>query len=189
LFPRTQLCSSHTLSTALNNPFKKTTHALGAETSFRKYCWNILQFVTTPPNKPQKAPASNHYFSVSTTFKISLIIINAHPEQSHSITPQAVTKFYPCKQQFLHLPARSPSALQSSLHSPYLAGMDSHVHSGAVGLLALHTLNVDDVLLPVHLDHFANLLPFVMSPDNLNKEMQRILSHDIPNTPVAIIRP
>lgn len=63
------------------------------------------------------------------------------------------------------------------------------MHSGAVGLLALHTLNVDDVLLPVHLDHFANLLPFVMSPDNLNKEMQRILSQDIPNTPVAIIRP
>lgn len=39
--------------------------------------------------------------------------------------------------------------------------------SGAIGLLTLHTLNVDDVFLPVYLDNFANLLAFVVSPDNL----------------------
>lgn len=38
---------------------------------------------------------------------------------------------------------------------------------GAVGLLTLHTLNVNDVLLSVDLDNFANLLAFVVSPDNL----------------------
>lgn len=38
---------------------------------------------------------------------------------------------------------------------------------GAVGLLTLHTLDVNDVLLPVDLDNFANLLAFVVSPDNL----------------------
>lgn len=38
---------------------------------------------------------------------------------------------------------------------------------GSVGLLSLHTLNVDDVLLPVDLDYFANLLAFVVSTDNL----------------------
>lgn len=123
------------------------------------------------------------------TLKVSSFIINAHPKQCQPIIPQAVTKFYPCKQQLLHLPARPPSALQSSPHSPYLAGMDPHVHSGAVGLLTLHALNVDDVLLPVHLHHFADLLPFVMTPDDLNKEIQRILFQDIQNIPVVIIRP
>lgn len=49
----------------------------------------------------------------------------------------------------------------------YLAGMDADMDSCAVGLLTLHTLNVDDVLLPVDLDNFANLLAFVVSPDNL----------------------
>lgn len=38
---------------------------------------------------------------------------------------------------------------------------------GSIGFLSLHTLNVDDVLLPVHLHHFANLLAFVVSTDNL----------------------
>lgn len=38
---------------------------------------------------------------------------------------------------------------------------------GSVGLFSLHTLDVDDVLLPVDLDHFANLLAFVVSTDNL----------------------
>lgn len=38
---------------------------------------------------------------------------------------------------------------------------------GSIGLLSLHTLNVDDVLLSVDLHHFANLLTFVVSTDNL----------------------
>lgn len=38
---------------------------------------------------------------------------------------------------------------------------------GSIGLLSLNTLDVDDVLLPVDLHHFANLLAFVVSTDNL----------------------
>lgn len=38
---------------------------------------------------------------------------------------------------------------------------------GSVGLLSLHTLDVDDVLFPVDLDHFADLLAFVVSTNNL----------------------
>lgn len=52
--------------------------------------------------------------------------------------------------------------------------MDSHVHSCAVGLLTLHTLDVDDVFLPVHLDHLADLLPFVMPPDNLQENIENM---------------
>ena len=33
--------------------------------------------------------------------------------------------------------------------------------SCAISLLPLHSFNVDDVFLPVNLDYFANLLPFV----------------------------
>lgn len=39
--------------------------------------------------------------------------------------------------------------------------------SGSIGLLTLHTLDVDDVFLPVYLDDFANLLAFVVSSDHL----------------------
>lgn len=52
-------------------------------------------------------------------------------------------------------------------HVLYLARVDANMDSGSVGLLTLHTLNVDDVFLPVHLDNFANLLAFVVSPDHL----------------------
>lgn len=38
---------------------------------------------------------------------------------------------------------------------------------GSIGLFSLDTLNVDDILLPVDLHHFANLLAFVVSTDNL----------------------
>ena len=38
---------------------------------------------------------------------------------------------------------------------------------GSVGLLSLNTLDVDDVLLPVDLHDFADLLAFVVSTDNL----------------------
>lgn len=41
------------------------------------------------------------------------------------------------------------------------------MNCGAVGLLSLNTLDVNDILLPVDLDNFANLLAFVVSPDNL----------------------
>lgn len=51
---------------------------------------------------------------------------------------------------------------------PHLAGVDADVHGGAVGLLSLHALNVDDVLLPVDLHYLANLLAFVVSTDNLH---------------------
>lgn len=49
----------------------------------------------------------------------------------------------------------------------HLAGVDADMDCGSVGLLSLHTLDVDDVLLPVDLHHFANLLAFVVSTDNL----------------------
>lgn len=39
---------------------------------------------------------------------------------------------------------------------------------GSVGLLSLNTLDVDDVLLPVDLHNFADLLAFVVSADNLD---------------------
>lgn len=39
--------------------------------------------------------------------------------------------------------------------------------SGAVSFFTLHTFNVDDVFLSVHLDNFANLLAFVMSTYDL----------------------
>lgn len=38
---------------------------------------------------------------------------------------------------------------------------------GSIGLLSLNTLDVDDVLLPVDLHYFADLLAFVVSTDNL----------------------
>lgn len=55
--------------------------------------------------------------------------------------------------------------------------MDPHVDSCAVGLLTLHAFNVDDVFFPVHLDHLADLLAFVVSPDNLNRTMRCTASH------------
>lgn len=41
------------------------------------------------------------------------------------------------------------------------------MNSGTISLFTLHTLDVDDVLLSVHLDNLANLLAFVVSPDDL----------------------
>lgn len=38
---------------------------------------------------------------------------------------------------------------------------------GAVGLFTLNALDVNNILLSVDLDNFANLLAFVVSPDNL----------------------
>lgn len=56
---------------------------------------------------------------------------------------------------------------------------------GSVGLFSLDTLNVDDVLLPVDLHHFANLLAFVVSTDNLlvnNKSSREHLDVLLPET-------
>lgn len=49
----------------------------------------------------------------------------------------------------------------------HLAGVDADMDCGSVGLLSLHTLDVDDVLFPVDLHYFADLLAFVVSTDNL----------------------
>lgn len=49
----------------------------------------------------------------------------------------------------------------------HLAGVDADMDCGSVGLLSLHTLDVDDVLLPVDLHDLADLLAFVVSTDNL----------------------
>lgn len=46
------------------------------------------------------------------------------------------------------------------------------MHSCAVSLLALHPLDVDDVLLSVHLDHLADLLAFVVSSNHLRENTQ-----------------
>ena len=40
--------------------------------------------------------------------------------------------------------------------------------SCAISLLPLHSFNVDDIFLPVNLDYFANLLPFVVPLYSLN---------------------
>lgn len=40
--------------------------------------------------------------------------------------------------------------------------------SRAVSLLTLHPFNVDDVLLPIHLDYLANLLTFVVPSNHLD---------------------
>lgn len=95
---------------------------------------------------------------------------------SPSITSQAMTRFDSCQQQHLPLPARSPHAFQIPCHALYLAGMDPHVDSCAVRLLPLNTFNVDDVFLPVHLDHLANLLSFVVSPHNLSTTQEASLT-------------
>lgn len=70
----------------------------------------------------------------------------------------------------------------------HLARVDAHMNGGSIGLLTLHTLNVDDVFLPVYLDNFANLLAFVVSPDHLfkNKDVKHqysCLVHENYNCP------
>jgi hypothetical protein len=46
--------------------------------------------------------------------------------------------------------------------------VDAHMDGCAISLLSLDSFDVDDVLLPVHLDHLANLLAFVVSANNLS---------------------
>lgn len=45
--------------------------------------------------------------------------------------------------------------------------MDTDVNAGAVGLLSLDALNVDDILGAVALDHLAHLLALVVASDHL----------------------
>ncbi len=56
---------------------------------------------------------------------------------------------------------------QTSGYKTYLAGVDANMDCGAVGLFTLNALDVNNILLSVDLDNFANLLAFVVSPDNL----------------------
>jgi hypothetical protein len=42
--------------------------------------------------------------------------------------------------------------------------MDSH----AIGLFMLHTLDIDDIFLSVHLDYLGNLLTFIVSSNHLD---------------------
>lgn len=69
-------------------------------------------------------------------------------------------------------------------NKPHLAGMDANMDRGSISLLSLNTLDVDDVLLPVDLHHFANLLAFVVSTDDLfvnNTSKSNHLPLQIPN--------
>ena len=53
------------------------------------------------------------------------------------------------------------------LDNHQLAGVDTNIDGGSVGLLPLDPLNVDTELLPVTLDYLPNLLAFVVTADNL----------------------
>lgn len=57
--------------------------------------------------------------------------------------------------------------MRGSTTQSHLAGVDADMDCGSVGLFSLHALDVDDVLLPVNLHHFADLLAFVVSTNNL----------------------
>ena len=50
----------------------------------------------------------------------------------------------------------------------HFAGVDAHMNSYTSSFLLLRSFSVGDIFLPVNLDYFANLLPFVMSLHNLN---------------------
>lgn len=66
----------------------------------------------------------------------------------------------------------------------HLAGVDADMDCGSVGLLSLHALDVDDILLPVDLHYFANLLAFVVSTDDLfenNANMSSVCSQHFLN--------
>ena len=65
--------------------------------------------------------------------------------------------------------ARHCAAATTAQLRAYLARVDAHVDSCAVSLLTLHPLDVDDVLLSVHLDHLADLLAFVVSSNHLRE--------------------
>ena len=64
------------------------------------------------------------------------------------------------------------------LDDDQLAGVDTDIDGGSVGLLSLDPLNVDPELLPVALDYLAHLLSLVVTSDNLgqNRVSKRTLS-------------
>lgn len=49
----------------------------------------------------------------------------------------------------------------------HLTRVNAHMYSCAISFLTLYTLNVDNILLSIYLDYFANLLSFIMAPNNL----------------------
>ena len=55
------------------------------------------------------------------------------------------------------------------LDDDQLAGVDTDIDGGSVGLLSLDPLNVDPELLPVALDYLAHLLSLVVTSDNLQR--------------------
>jgi len=54
------------------------------------------------------------------------------------------------------------------LHDHHLGGVDANVYGGAVDLLTLDSLDVDDKLLAVDLDDLADLLTLVVTPHHLD---------------------
>lgn len=55
----------------------------------------------------------------------------------------------------------------------YLAGVDANMDCGAVSFLTLYALDVNHILLSVDLHNFADLLAFVVSPDNLAEKKSK----------------
>lgn len=64
--------------------------------------------------------------------------------------------------------------------SSYLGGVDANGHSHAVGLLALHALDVDHPLLTVHL---SRLLIYT----DENTELNEAVDHPLFKTPIKIV--
>lgn len=58
--------------------------------------------------------------------------------------------------------------VELQLDDQHLAGMDAHVDVGAVGVLALDLLDVDDELFAVGLDHLAHLVALEVAADHLD---------------------
>lgn len=67
----------------------------------------------------------------------------------------------------------SPKKNQVRFHYAYLWWMNANRCVGAVGLFPLDTFNVDDKLLSVDLDHFADCIALVVTTNNL----QRLCTH------------
>lgn len=61
----------------------------------------------------------------------------------------------------------------TAVRCPYLRGVNTNVDTGPIGLFTLNPFNVNNPLLSVALDNFANLLALVVTPDNLEKDRQR----------------
>lgn len=69
----------------------------------------------------------------------------------------------------------------------YLAGMNANMNCGTIGLFTLHALNIDYIFLPVHLDNFADLLPLVVTSDDLHPKNQIKLSINTNTTKIPFV--